>query len=1548
MHWNHLFTSITVLSIFCSHSVWCQVYNISEISSCMSEPCLSLTDFSTHLESYLYSNTTLVLLPGNHSLQVNLLVSNVTEFSVVASDPDSQNTIILCNMTGLTFKEVVNVHISGVTFRECGGNTVQNVDHFTLDQSIFLGSPTSKTALVINQTDQTTVSRCVFANYILGSTYNINLSQYYSMATAGSLEVGGALIVIHSSAEIYQSVFEQNSAELGTALFAVDNSIIKITDSRFLHNYGRLSSNSAPGHSIFVIDNCSLLLQNCTLSNNNGTFGVIGVFNSETYVNLSYFISNEAGYDGGAITSYRAQLTLDQSVFIGNFAKFLGGALQATESVITVMMSNFSYNRANNLGGAIHIKNSSLTIYDSEFTYSSAYEGGVIYALTRSEVTISRNRFNSNYADLSGGVFVIQSGSILEECDSTFTNNSAQNGGGVIEMSQSKCIFMQSTFNENEAPIGGTISASQGTLHLINVTFTNNTATNDAVLYVTTTSVHAEYCKFLSNSAKYGAIINIFLNSINITESIFSNNLVFKGVLQTTQCNLVLHGLTVTDNSGVFTSMHIYQGSAEFSGNTFIKNNIGSMFVYDSHVTFVGNISFIGGLEPSNQSFYQGGALTMYQSEIKFNGTTDFRYNTARRGGAFIAIESYIYVYEKTTLANNKATDVGGGVYIYQSEIVIVDTVCIFMSNQASNSGGGAHAVSSYIITTTENDKLTYLYFVNNSAIQGGGGGVHLEANSKLYILKRTPEINERHIEVGFFGNYAQNGGGIYVADETNSGACANSTECFFQTLSLHMKDSFSMNTVNTVFSQNYAIQWGDDIFGGLIDRCIPGMFAEVLQINDAQTNTYNGTYYLLTTSNITRSLNSVASSPVQVCFCRDGLPDCTRQSEKKTVKKGEQFTIEVAAVDQIHHPISTNITISLQSTNSGLKSGQVSQYVNETCTNLTFNVQSEHNSEKLYLNADGPCSSRAYSMATISVGFAPCTCPIGFDAIETSNNCDCTCASLLSPHIKDCDSVNGSFIKTDRSWISYTNETEPNGYIIHRHCPFDYCLPPSDLVRINLNTLSGEDAQCNFNRRGTLCGGCKEPFSLSFGTSECLECPSYWPALFVLCILFVLIFGIATVAVIMVLNLTVAIGTINSTVFYVNIIDIQSSVLFSFEDTKVQSTIISFLNLDFGLNLCLLKGLDAYTRTWLKIIFPAYIIFLVILVIALSKYSNKFARFIGKRDPVATLATLILLSYTRLLDFIIDGIALVTVNLPNGSVNYVWLPDANVDYLVGKHAPLFIVTFTFLIVYSIFTILLLVWQWLGNCRKSRPLKLINSQKFASFIETYHIPFNASARYWTGLLLLVRIVLHIVNIANVNKNPHLQLSATIFTMAVLLFIKGLYTKSVYRQWPIDAMETLTYFNVIFFATFTSYTIESDGNQVAVAVISTSIAFIMFIIIVAYHIYKYTCVGKLLKRMNLRKRLTARLQTIRTKDTSQSETNTENNNNDIYINYPHALDMSRYRNSIFELVEEPRENDYVHDQLQTIQSASSTKDKETIHEPPTFSTVDLSEDSPDGS
>ena len=63
---------------------------------------------------------------------------------------------------------------------------------------------------------------------------------------------------------------------------------------------------------------------------------------------------------------------------------------------------------------------------------------------------------------------------------------------------------------------------------------------------------------------------------------------------------------------------------------------------------------------------------------------------------------------------------------------------------------------------------------------------------------------------------------------------------------------------------------------------------------------------------------------------------------------------------------------------------------------------------------------------------------------------------------------------------------------------------------------------------------------------------------------------------------MTVAIGLINSFVFYANIVQANSAVFFPSSKPDFPTVLVAWLNLDFGIDVCFINGLDTYTKTWL------------------------------------------------------------------------------------------------------------------------------------------------------------------------------------------------------------------------------------------------------------------------------------------------------------------------------------------------------------------------------
>ena len=274
------------------------------------------------------------------------------------------------------------------------------------------------------------------------------------------------------------------------------------------------------------------------------------------------------------------------------------------------------------------------------------------------------------------------------------------------------------------------------------------------------------------------------------------------------------------------------------------------------------------------------------------------------------------------------------------------------------------------------------------------------------------------------------------------------------------------------------------------------------------------------------------------------------------------------------------------------------------------------------------------------------------------------------------------------------------------------------------------------------------------------------------------------------------------------------------------------------GIDVCFFDGLDTYTKTWLQLAFPVYITSLVVIIIKVSQYYSRFARLIGKKDPIATLATLILLSYAKLLSITITVLSFAIITYPDGSQETVWLPDGNVQYIRGKHVALVIVALFITLVGAPYTFLLFLWQWIVRAPRWMIFKWTKNTKLNAFITVHHAPYNSEYRYWTGLLLLVRLILYVTASVTVSDNPQVSLLVTNILVGGLFFVnKCIRNLKVYKKSITDVVETIIYFNLLALTSFSLYHFKTDSTkQTAVVYTSTVITFLLLVVVIVYHVY----------------------------------------------------------------------------------------------------------------
>ena len=709
-------------------------------------------------------------------------------------------------------------------------------------------------------------------------------------------------------------------------------------------------------------------------------------------------------------------------------------------------------------------------------------------------------------------------------------------------------------------------------------------------------------------------------------------------------------------------------------------------------------------------------------------------------------------------------------------------------------------------------------YFVANSASDFGGAMV-MSSHSSFNICDKAYIL--------FENNTAGNrGGSIYIYNDE----CGNQMDSFH-----FFGDNFSL-----MFENNHAHIAGDDIYGGNAS--------------------------ILLTKNVIMN-NTVSSDPTQICPCNEsgiiccpydnphGIEKCSYMTEK--MFPGQDLTFQVQAIEQYGKatPTCTNIQ-------------NESFWINDSCTTISFHLQYSAVGQTVSVL---PYDCNVNNSLDFHINISE-NCPKGF----TFNKNRCVCDDRLQQFTKiSCDINTQKISHTGGIWVGYYSSTSINnsGLIIHSSpCPFDYCV--NDPEPFELDT---PDKQCDNHRSGLLCGQCSSGRSERFGgTSKCQE---YSNKNLAFLIPFFLA-GIGLLVFLFVLRVTVDYGTLSGLIFFANIIQVNRSVFNpNGQDTytKLLTVFIAWFNLDLGIETCFYNGMDAYGRTWLQFVFPFYIVGLCGLIIFLSSRSRRITKLLGS-NPVAVLATLILFSYLKVFRTILTVVLFTHLKYPGNITKDVWLLDGNIEMGSRKYLALFsFALLVFLMLLIPYTLLLLFNQWLQPFSHWRILSWAKNTKLKAFLDTYHGPYKARHRYWTGLLLLFRVVLAVVNAFAAAYD--LSYSFKLFAIVSVVFLCLLWVGRVYRKWPLYILESSFLVNLGLLSMAIYHVRAKDnykeGDEVCYFKTSVSIALITFLGILAYHLYLIIHITKIMEsvKVKMNKMMSFKENAIQLKDF----TTTPNNN-----------------------------------------------------------------------
>ena len=829
----------------------------------------------------------------------------------------------------------------------------------------------------------------------------------------------------------------------------------------------------------------------------------------------------------------------------------------------------------------------------------------------------------------------------------------------------------------------------------------------------------------------------------------------------------------------------------------------------------------------TNNHYSKGGALLLNAGYYNCINDCQFSNNSAKSGSALYIYRSHnnegykgmILEFNNIIFIFNKAAVNGGAIYC-EGEMhplnISLDGGYSFSNTANKGSGGfvylsackltmkGGHNISSNIASNgagiyARNSEISWTdVTVNSNIAYESGGGVYL-TDSKLKVLEGvTFEHNVAHSK----------GGGIFVYDKTYEENTCRVAPCFF-----------GESPGIMVFKNNSAPQ-GAVLYGGFLDRC---------EIYDSTTS---GIEYFKKTSQYEPIPLAVTSDPIRMCLCtEDHEVNCSTREMSYSRKIGQSINMFGTVVDQDMNPKGSFIMARYEEADAKLGEGEGKTESGNNCTYLSYHVTTDNTSATLFLHPEDLCDHSDFSKVTISITLLPC--PRGFEM--RMGRCECDRRLIDFFNEPACDIDTETVERRGPIWLRYDKH-----YLkVHRRCPLDYCNTFHSISIIR------PDEQCANHRSGVLCGACQDNYSHALGGTKCLQCTSSYAVAWLIPVFAVT--GIALVTLLLVCNMTISHGTLNGLIFYSNVISITGlTTLRNCSVNSALSVFIAWVNLDLGVETCFYSGMDTYQKTWLQFVFPLYIWLLVGTIILASRCSSTAMKVFGMNN-IAILATLFLLSYTKILKTII--ISLNFTEVFRCSVNdtsdqlmpyKVWLHDGNIEYLKGKHIPLFAVSVAVLVFLFLPYTLILMF---GQCIRSMPtqrrgvLRCIRSTAFISIMDAYHAPYKRKHRYWTGLMLLTRCVLFLAFATSDNR----LLMNMYITTSILFGILTLKTFVVYKNFQINILETCFLLNIAILSTTTLLLLENDGSNSGGTICkctsaSISVSVTMFIGILAYHAY----------------------------------------------------------------------------------------------------------------
>ena len=916
-------------------------------------------------------------------------------------------------------------------------------------------------------------------------------------------------------------------------------------------------------------------------------------------------------------------------------------------------------------------------------------------------------------------------------------------GSGIFLLFANDTVLPSSTFN---------VSIHQNTFHY-NVEYNHETE-----------NICRTGCNPMVNAAGLTILYihNSFAIKVNVMQSIFKHNLAHTaaGIL-IIHCNSALQSQTRIINSLFRKNFNIKKHKEKCPGSDllllFLHNDNIQYSSDTTHPLVVSKTSFSGhnSLNKHDQGIIYiniSNPSTLINVIITFNEVHFESINAQRRGSCLYAVSDVSphnvqIIMKDITAVKNSQISAHSFAYVanQQSIFAIENFDILYLSGKSSYSNNYGSVIS---IINTKVILSGQLLFENNTGIMGAA--FSLIGSSKFILQDGLVAVFNRNAAFN-------SGGALYAYNDITH-------ECMFTP---------NGSNISMLFRHNTATYSGNSIFSNNLYNCsmLPGNLT-VPQAITLYHNISNGT------------LNKGLSTTVdKLCVCHRNSSTCTVLKDAINVYPGMTLYFSIAAFDAFNQITYTEISLNLLNESLIAKHfPSLNWYIDSNgrslsqgkCTLVNIPLFKRHDIvDNSYLALIIIASINPQDDRHFYIHLLPSGCPVGFEFYQSTHRCECSHVFNKLGYQSDCKITSDGYnshitieltVRSLSSWIGVINSTNEFIFGVSNAC-YHYCNYnihyDTFIIHENMVMLANSDDDyskkvnlCAHNREGPLCSQCAPGYSSVFGSVyHCKQCNNWW--LFTL-----LVYGIAGPFLVFILytfNLTLTSGEINAIIFYAQILNTHVPVPFEKDRLTLKTIYLTVngllflinLNIAFDLPLCLYDGMTELWKSGIGLMFPVYLLTIVIGLIIISRYSVRLSNRIAD-SSVQVLVTVVHLSVATLLSSILDVFTPAYVYTNTSDVPLkVWQNDGTVEYGKGGHLILIIVTGV--VVSSILI------TYLSVLLAGRPLMKINKVReyLRPIYEAIHAPYKHKKEFFFSSSIIFVVFLYLLSATMINNNPNL-------------------------------------------------------------------------------------------------------------------------------------------------------------------------------------------------